>query len=225
LAEQKKAGSGSDNVVVIGLGRFGSQVAESLLDMGHEVLGIDSDPRIVQDWSDRLTQVVQADATDNEVLRQLGVQDFPRAVVGIGTNLEASVLTVLTLTEVGVPEIWAKAISVKHGKILSSVGARHVIYPESEMGQRVAHLITGRMLDYIEFDDGFAIAKVRAPGEVVGRTLNDVGLRSQWGVTVVGIKRPGQDFEYAKPDTTVPDGCILIVAGDTAKVEHFAAAE
>ena len=212
----------SDNVVVIGLGRFGGQVAESLLDLGHEVLGIDSDPRIVQDWSDRLTQVVEADATDNDALRQLGVPDFPRAVVGIGTNLEASVLTVLSLTEVGVPEIWAKAISVQHGKILSSVGARHVIYPEAEMGERVAHLITGRLLDYIEFDDGFAIAKLRAPREAVGRTLADVGLRTKWGITVVGIKTPGQDFKYAQADTVVPRGCILIVAGDTSRVEQFA---
>jgi len=213
----------TDNVVVIGLGRFGSQVAESLAQLGHEVLGIDSDPRIVQDWSDRLTQVVEADATDNETLRQLGVPDFPLAVVGIGTRLEASVLTVLTLTEVGVPEIWAKATSVKHGKILSAVGARHVIYPEAEMGERVAHLITGKMMDYIEFDDGFAIAKVRAPREAQGRTLADIGLRSQWGVTVVGTKLPGQDFSYARPETVVPAGCLLIVAGDTSKVERFAA--
>jgi trk system potassium uptake protein TrkA len=215
--------SGGDNVVVIGLGRFGGQVAASLSDLGHEVLGIDSDARLVQDWSDRLTQVVQADATDNDALRQLGVQDFARAVVGIGTNLEASVLTVLTLTEVGVPEIWAKATSAKHGKILSSVGAQHVVYPESEMGERVAHLITGRMLDYIEFDDGFAIAKVHAPREAVGRTLADIGLRTKWGITVVGVKLPGQDFTYAQPETVVPDGCILIVAGESSRVERFAA--
>ena len=219
----KKLTANPDNVVVVGLGRFGGQVAASLVNLGHEVLGIDSDAHIVQDWSDRLTQVVEADATDTEALRQLGVQDFARAVVGIGTNLEASVLTVLTLAEVGVPEIWAKAISVKHGKILSSVGARHVVYPEAEMGERVAHLITGRMLDYIEFDDGFAIAKVRAPQEAVGRTLADIGLRSKWGVTVVGVKLPGQDFTYARPETVVPPGCLLIVAGDTSKVEQFAA--
>jgi trk system potassium uptake protein TrkA len=218
----KKAPPPTDNVVVIGLGRFGGQVAESLAKLGHEVLGIDSDPRIVQDWSDRLTQVVEADATDNETLRQLGVHDFPRAVVGIGTRLEASVLTVLTLTELGVPEIWAKATSAKHGKILSSVGAQHVVYPEAEMGVRVAHLMTGRMLDYIEFDDGFAIAKVRAPDEAVGRSLAEAGLRSKWGVTVVGTKLPGQDFTYARPETVVPNGCILIVAGPTSKVEKFA---
>jgi trk system potassium uptake protein TrkA len=212
-----------DNVVVIGLGRFGGQVAEALQNLGHEVLGIDFDQRIVQDWSDRLTHVVEADATDTDTMRQLGVQEFPRAVVGIGTNLETSVLTVLTLNELGVPEIWAKATSVKHGKILSRVGARHVIYPESEMGERVAHLITGRMLDYIEFDDGFAIAKVRAPQDAVGRSLADVGLRSKWGVTVVGTKLPGEDFTYARPETVVPSGSILIVAGDTGKVEKFAA--
>jgi len=219
----KKLTANPDNVVVVGLGRFGGQVAASLVNLGHEVLGIDTDPHLVQDWSDRLTQVVEADATDTDALRQLGVQDFARAVVGIGTNLEASVLTVLTLSEVGVPEIWAKAISAKHGKILSSVGARHVVYPEAEMGERVAHLITGQMLDYIEFDDGFAIAKVRAPQEAVGRTLADIGLRSKWGVTVVGTKLPGEDFTYARPETVVPRGCILIVAGNTTKVEQFAA--
>jgi trk system potassium uptake protein TrkA len=221
LADKINSG-GDDNVVVVGLGRFGGAVAESLMNLGHEVLGIDSDARIVQEWSDRLTHVVEADSTDTEALRQLGVQDFARAVVAIGTNLETSVLTVLTLSEIGVKEIWAKATSVKHGKILSRVGARHVTYPESEMGERVAHLITGRMLDYIEFDDGFAIAKVRAPKEAVGRSLSDIGLRSKWGVTVVGTKLPGQDFTYARPETVVPEGSILIVAGDTAKVETFA---
>jgi trk system potassium uptake protein len=222
LADNGKQGR-HDNVVVIGLGRFGGAVAESLINLGHEVLGIDSDEHIVQDWGDRLTHVVQADAADTDAMRQLGVQDFSRAVVAIGTNLETSVLSVLTLTEIGVTEIWAKATSVKHGKILSQVGARHVVFPESEMGERVAHLITGRMLDYIEFDDGFAIAKVRSPNEAVGRTLADVGLRTKWGVTVVGIKLPGQDFTYARPETVVPPGCILIVAGDTKKVEQFAA--
>jgi trk system potassium uptake protein TrkA len=222
LADRSRT-SNDDNVVVIGLGRFGGQVAQSLLNLGHEVLGIDTDERLVQDWADRLTHVVATDATDTDALRQLGVHEFPRAVVGIGTNLETSVLSVLTLAELGVPEIWAKATSVKHGKILSSVGARHVIYPEAEMGERVAHLITGRMLDYIEFDDGFAIAKVRAPRDAVGRSLADVGLRSKWGVTVVGTKLPGEDFTYARPETVVPHDGILIVAGDTRKVEHFAA--
>jgi trk system potassium uptake protein TrkA len=214
----------ADNVVVIGLGRFGGQVAESLVRLGHEVLGVDVDARLVQQWADRLTHVVQADATDEEALRQLGVPDFGRAVVGIGDDLEASVLTVLALNEVGVREIWAKAISAKHGRILRSVGAAHVIYPEAEMGDRVAHLITGKMLDFIELDDGFAIAKTRTPADAVDRTLGDTALRTRYGVTVVGVKRPGEDFTYAKPETVVRRGDLLIVAGRTDLVQRFAAA-
>ena len=211
-----------DNVVVIGLGRFGGQVAESLQNLGHEVLGIDSDPRIVQDWSDRLTQVVEADATDTDALRQLGVQEFPRAVVGIGTNLETSVLTVLTLGEVGVNEVWAKATSVKHGKILSRVGAQHVIYPETEMGERVAHLITGRMLDYIEFEDDFAMVKTAPPHDVVGKPLSATGVRSRDRITVVGVKRPGEDFTYATEHTVLQADDLLIVSGKIDDVEAFA---
>jgi trk system potassium uptake protein TrkA len=223
LADRTKAPTADENVAVIGLGRFGGQVAESLTRLGHEVLGVDEDAKLVQQWSDRLTHVVQADATDEEVLRQIGITEFHRAVVGIGTDIEASVLTVLALTEVGIREIWAKAISVKHGKILRSVGAHHVIYPEATMGERVAHLITSRMLDFIEFDDDFAIAKTRAPREAAGRTLGEVGLRTKYGVTVVGVKQHGTDFVYATPETVVPAGAVLIVAGTTEQVQRFAA--
>jgi trk system potassium uptake protein TrkA len=216
------ADNGSDNVVVIGLGRFGGSVAESLQKLGHEVLGIDSDEKLVQEWSEKLTHVAQADATDEEALRQLGVPDFGHAVVGIGTHIEASVLTVLALTEVGVREIWAKAISAKHGKILASVGANHVIYPEAAMGDRVAHLITSRLIDFIEFDDGYAIAKTRPPKDAVGRSLADLALRTQYGVTVVTIKGRGQGFQPATPDTVLPPDCVLIVAGPTDKVTKFA---
>jgi trk system potassium uptake protein TrkA len=222
LADKTKAPA-TDSVVVIGLGRFGGQVADSLLRLGHEVLGIDENPKLVQEWSERLTHVVQADSTDDDALRQLGVSEFRRAVVGIGSDIEASVLTVLALTEIGIREIWAKAISVKHGKILKAVGARHVIYPEAAMGDRVAHLITSKMLDFIEFDDGFAIAKVRTPKEAAGRTLAEVGIRTRYGITVVGVKRPGQDFVYALPDTTIGTDEVLIVAGPTAAVQKFAA--
>jgi trk system potassium uptake protein len=211
-----------DSVVVIGLGRFGGQVAQSLVRLGHEVLGIDENPKLVAQWSESLTHVVQADSTDEEALRQLGVGEFGEAVVAIGSDIEASVLTVLALSELDVPDIWAKAISAKHGKILSSVGADHVVYPEAAMGDRVAHLITSRMLDYIEFDDGYAIAKVAAPPEAVGRSLAESALRSAYGITVVGVKMPGQDFTYARPETVIPPGAILVVAGRTDDVQRFA---
>jgi trk system potassium uptake protein len=212
-----------DTVLVIGLGRFGGQVAASLTRLGHEVLAIDEDAQIVQRWSDRLSYVAQVDSTNEEALRQLGVAEIQRAIVGIGTDIEASVLTVLALNDIGVREIWAKAITAKHGKILDAVGADHVIYPEAAMGERVAHLITGRMLDFIEFDDGYAIAKVRAPADAVGKTLAESALRTKYGVTVVGVKMTGSDFTYARPETMVYGGALLIVAGETAKVQRFSA--
>jgi len=212
----------TNNVVVIGLGRFGGAVAESLVRLGHDVLGIDADAALVQSWSDRLTHVVQADTTQSETLRRLGVADFGRAVVGIGTDLEASVLTVLALSELGVPDIWAKALGPKHGRILERTGAHHVVYPEAAMGERVAHLVTGRMIDFIEFDDGFAIAKTRAPREAIGKTLGECALRSKHGITVVGVKRPREDFTYAQANTAIAQGDLLIVSGATKLVEAFA---
>jgi trk system potassium uptake protein TrkA len=221
LARQRNASSST--VLVVGLGRFGEAVAGSLIRMGHEVLGVDENAALVQRMSDRLTQVVQADSTDTEALRQLGVADFERAVVGIGGDLEASVLTVVSLVELGVSNIWAKATNERHGRILESTGAHHVVYPEARMGERVAHMVTGKMIDYIEFDDDYAIVKTRAPAELAGLTLADYGVRSRFGVTIVGIKRPRQDFTYARPETLVEKDDLLIVSGPTALVEKFAA--
>lgn len=217
------AGAGQQSVAVIGLGRFGGAVAESLIRMGHEVLGIDENPEIVQDWSDRLTHIVQADTTNAEALKRLGVAEFAHAVVAIGSDIEASVLTTLALSELGVPDIWAKAISSKHGRILERTGAHHVVYPEVAMGERVAHLVTSKMIDFIEFDDGFAIVKTSAPAEALNRTLGESALRSKYGVTIVGVKRKHADFTYAQPDTFVEPGDLLIVSGPTDKVERFAA--
>ncbi|MFN3460510.1 MAG: potassium channel family protein [Oceanibaculum sp.] len=212
-----------NSVVVIGLGRFGGAVAESLVRLGHDVLGIDENAELVQRWADLLTHVVQADTTNTDTLRRLGVADFESAVVGIGNDLEASVLTVLGLVELGVKDIWVKALSQRHGRILERTGAHHVVYPEMAMGERVAHLVTGKMIDFIEFDDGFAIAKTRAPRETAGKTLAESALRSRYGITIVGVKRPKTDFTYAKPDTLIEAGDLLIVSGPTRLVEAFAA--
>ncbi|WP_210530361.1 potassium channel family protein [Rubellimicrobium arenae] len=212
-----------DSVVVIGLGRFGGAVAESLARLGHDVLGIDENAALVQTWSDQLAHVVQADTSNAEVLRQLGVQDFQHAVVGIGTDIEASVLTTLALSELGVPDIWAKASTRNHGRILERTGAHHVVFPESAMGERVAHLVTGKMIDFMEFEDGFAIVKTCTPKEAVGRPLAESRLRSRYGVTVVGVKRPRADFTYAVPETVPEQGDLLIVSGPVREVERFAA--
>lgn len=211
----------SASVVVIGLGRFGTAVAESLVRLGHEVLAVEEDPALVERWADELTHVVRADSTDEEALRQLGIGDFDRAVVAIGTDMEASVLTVLALAQAGVEDIWAKAITRKHGHILERVGAHHVVYPERSMGERVAHMLTGRMIDYIEFDDAFSIARTNAPRMTWDRTLAESAPRTHHGVTIVGVKRVGEDFTYARPETRVERHDQLIVSGPTEAVEKF----
>jgi trk system potassium uptake protein TrkA len=191
--------------------------------LGHDVLAVDERADIAQKFAGEFTHVVSADSTDTEALRQIGAEQFRRAVVGIGTDIEASVLTVLSLSDLGVSEIWAKAISGKHASILERVGATHVVRPESDMGKRVAHLVTGTMTDYIEFDDGFAIARTHTPQIACGKTLGESGLRSTYGVTIVGVKTRGEDFTYARPETTISNRDELIVSGPTRKVEAFCA--
>jgi trk system potassium uptake protein TrkA len=222
LAEQHAQASGDQRVAVIGLGRFGSSLANELMRRGWDVLGIDTDARLVQKYSDGLTHSAVADCTDPEVLRQLGVHEFTSAVVGIGTDIEASILIASNLLEAEVPNLWAKAISRQHGQILERLGVHHVVLPEHEMGERVAHLVTGRMLDFIEFDDDYALVKTVAPDIVTGVPLGQSQVRSKYGITVVGIKRPGEDFTYATAETVVQKGDVIVVTGKTYAVEAFA---
>ena len=209
-------------MLVVGLGRFGSALAETLVSLGHEVLGIDANADIVQDMSERLTHTAQADATSARALNQLGAKHFSVAVVGIGNDIEASILATAVLVDMEIPLIWAKAITESHGRILERVGAHHVVFPEHDMGQRVAHLVTGRMMDYIELDEGFALVETTPPAEVVGMTLGESGIRQRYGVTVVCIKPPGQPFTYATPDTVIDADALLLVAGENRHAEGFA---
>jgi trk system potassium uptake protein len=207
--------------VVIGLGRFGKSLALELMREGVEVLGVDDNPKTVASLAGRLTHVVEADSTNEEALRQLSVHEFDRAVVGIGSDLEASILTASILVNTGVRDIWAKAISHAHARILGQLGVHHVVRPEHDMGQRVAHLVRGRMLDYIEFDDGYAIVKTQPPASIHGQPLGESRVRARYGVTIVGVKRAGQDFTHATAETVVEDGDLIIVSGPEDGVERF----
>ena len=153
----------ADSVVVIGLGRFGSALALELMATGVEVLGIDGNEEIVQAHNGLLTHVVRADATKEETLRQLSVPDFDRVVVAIGTDIQASILTASLLLRLGIPSVWAKAVSDPHGVILEQLGVHHIIYPEKDMGKRVAHLVRGAMDDYIDIGEDFALVKTTPP--------------------------------------------------------------
>lgn len=209
-------------VVVIGLGRFGLAVAQQLQRLGHEVLAIEHDANLVQAAAGEFTHVVSADATDPEALRQLGVPEVGHVVVAIGDNVQASILATATLSDLGVPDIWAKALTLQHASILERVGAHHVVFPEGDMGERVAHRVTGRMLEYVQIDESFALVETRVPASLTGRTLLESGIRNDHRVNVVAIKQPGSTFTHPMPDTLLEPGSLLLVAGDPVNVERFA---
>jgi trk system potassium uptake protein TrkA len=209
-------------VLIIGLGRFGAATAGQLDRLDREVLAVDENAGLVQKWSERVTHAVQADARSIDALRQIGAQDFSVAVVAVGSSVEASVLITANLVDLKIPQIWAKAISQSHGKILARIGANHVIYPEAEAGERVAHLVSGRMIDFIEFDDDFAIVKMYPPKPIRGVSLGESGVRRKYGITVVGVKSPGKEFTYATPDSVISNHDLIIVSGNSADIEKFA---
>ncbi len=205
----------------MGLGRFGKSLALELVNEGVEVLGIDTDTKVVQSLAGRLTHVVEADSTSVEVMKQLSVQEFDRAVIGIGTDLESSILTASVLLDLRVPHVWAKAVTASHGRILARLGVHHVVRPEHDMGKRVAHLVRGRMLDYMEFDDGYAIVKTRPPKSMCGFSLGQSTVRTHYGVTVVGVKHATRGFTHATAETMVTEDDLIIVAGTAKDVENF----
>jgi trk system potassium uptake protein len=209
------------NVLVIGMGRFGSALARELMNTGHEVLGVDSDERLVQAMSAELTHCVTADTTDEAALRELGVTEFDSAVVAIGADLEASILTASLLLRLGVPTVWAKANSDSHGLILKQLGVHQVIFPEKEMGTRVAHRVSGESLDYVPIDKDFVMVKSNVPEAFQGKTLAELKIRSTFGVTVVAVTHGDGNYAPAFPETVLNEGDQIVVAGQTKPLTEF----
>jgi trk system potassium uptake protein TrkA len=207
---------------VIGLGRFGSAVASTLVELGQEVIGIDSGEERVRQMADVLSQTAQLDATDVKALREVGVQDVDCAVVSIGENIEASLLVVMQVKDLGVPRIIAKAVTELHGRILERLGVTRVIFPEREMAIRVAHsLVVPNVLDYIELSKDFSIVEVPAPRAFVGKTLKQLELRPRFGLTLIAIKRRsgagGVEKTSVAPsaDETIEEGDVVALIGAT----------
>lgn len=209
------------NVIVIGMGRFGSALARELMATGHEVLGVDTDERLVQQMSQELTHTVKADTTDESVLKELGIQEFDAAVVAIGQDLEASILTTSLLLQMGVPNVWAKANSQSHGRILRQLGAHHVIFPEYEMGKRVAHMVSGESLDYVPIDKDFVMLKAEVPQSFDGKNLAELKIRSTYGVTVVAVTKGDGKYTPAFPETVLNFGDQIVVAGQVEPLNEF----
>ncbi|HLN64648.1 MAG TPA: TrkA family potassium uptake protein [Symbiobacteriaceae bacterium] len=209
-------------IAVLGLGRFGASVARTLVEQGHEVLGIDADADLVDQFSNLLTHTMVADCTDEAALRSLGLRNMDAAVVAIGHDVQASILATVLLKEIGVPLVVAKAAGDLHGRTLAKVGADKVVYPERDMGARVAHsLLTGAVTDYIELSPEITIMEMAAPERIVGKTLRDLNLRARFGLNVMAIKK-GEQINAAPLATDLVDsGDVLVLLGSNDSVRRL----
>jgi trk system potassium uptake protein TrkA len=210
--------------VVIGIGRFGSALAKRLCELGHEVLAIDTDEDEIQKISEGVTHAVTADASDEGVLKSLGVRNFDVAVVAIGTDIQASIITTLMLKDLGVKYVVAKAQNDVHAKVLYKIGADRVVFPERDMGERVAHnLIATNILDIIELSPEFSIIEFAVPHNWVGKNLRDINLRVKYGVNVVALKSTKNNMMNAAPmaDSEIKEDCILVVIGSNENLKRL----
>lgn len=201
--------------VVIGLGRFGSSIAKTLYSLGNDVLAIDADEDVIQNIADSVTHAVQADATDENSLRTLGISNFDVAVVTIGSKVQASIMAALLAKDLGVKYILAKAHSELHAKVLKKIGVDRIIFPERDMGVRVAHnLVSTNILDYIELSSDYSIAEIASPEEWYGKTLEELNMRSKYGINVMAIKKNHEvNISPSAEDVIEPDDIVVAIGG------------
>ncbi len=209
--------------VVIGLGRFGISVAQTLYDSGHDVLAIDKDEDLIQEISDHVTHAVQMDATDELALRTLGLRNFDVAVITIGSDIKASVMVTLIVKELGVKYIIAKGNSELHAKVLYKIGADRVVLPEKDMGVRVAHnLVSSNILDYIELSPDYSIVEIETPNSWKGKTLRELDVRANFGINIMAIRKI-DDMVNISPnaDDIIEDGDVLIAIGGSDELNKL----
>ncbi|MFN3973699.1 MAG: potassium channel family protein [Dehalococcoidia bacterium] len=212
-------------VIVVGLGRFGARVARTLYRMGHDVLGIDTNEQLVQALVGQITYPVKADATSEAVLRELGAPNFDAAVIAIGSDVQASIMCTVLLKSIGMPYIVARARDDLHGRTLARVGANRIVYPEQEMGERVARsLFTPDVLEYMEVAPAFGISKVRLPESFHGITLKEAGLsgpRDKYGLAVLAIRRGKDVILLPSEDERIQPDDTFILAGKDDRLERL----
>ncbi|MVP01799.1 potassium channel family protein [Paenibacillus lutrae] len=207
---------------VIGMGRFGSSVAINLVGLGFEVLALDHSEERIQEISTVVTHAVQVDCTDEEALRALGLRNFDVVVVAIGENIQASILATLQLKDMGIPMIVVKAANELHGKVLRKIGADKIIFPERDMGQRVAHhLISPNILDYIELSSEHSILEMKANRRMVGKNLREMNMRAHYNCNVIAVKQDGQLVIPPPVEEPVKENDILIVLGSNKDLKRF----
>lgn len=207
------------NYVVIGCGRFGSSVAKTLYSLGHEVLAIDKNEEKIQNIAEQVTHAVEADCTDENVLKSLGIRNFDVAVISIGSDIQSSIMATLICKELGVQYVLCKAQNELQAKVLYKIGADRVVFPERDMGIRVAHnLVSQNVLEYIELDPHYSIAEIVAPSKWIGKTIGALDLRANYGINVMAVKHGMQINISPEAEDVLKPGDILVVIGKNEQI-------
>ncbi|MBM7854779.1 trk system potassium uptake protein TrkA [Desulfohalotomaculum tongense] len=207
---------------VIGLGRFGSSVATTLYRLGHEVLAVDSDAKKVEDIIENVTHAVQADAKDEHTLRELGIRNFDVVVVAIGQDMQTNILVTVMLKDMGVKKVVSKARTELHGKVLQRIGADRVVFPERDMGERVARaLVSKNIMEQINLSPDYSIAELMAPQSYVGKTLQELAFRKELGVTILAIRRDNDIIISPGAKTEIKPNDVLVAIGRYEKLEEI----
>lgn len=210
--------------VVIGLGRFGTAVAERLYELGNEVLAIDQHAENVQRVESRVTYAAVADARDEDVLRSLGVKSYDSAIVGIGSDLAASIIITLNLKQLGVPQIICKATDERQKRALEKVGADRALIPERESGAKLAQTVTSTsILDFFELSNEYGIAELPTPAGWAGKTLRELNVRAKYGVNLIAAKENGKVNVSLGPDQPLSGDAILVVVGSNEQIAKLKA--
>ncbi len=211
---------------VIGLGRFGTSVARRLHEAGHEVLGIDANEERVEDAELFVTHAVVADTTEEKALTSIGISNFDCVIVAIGNDMQSSILTVSLLKELGIKKIIAKALGKRHGRVLDKVGADWIIYPERDMGERVANqLLSPNMLNYIELSKEHSIEEIMIPSKMAEKSLRDLDIRAKYNVSVIAIVREGDIIISPSPDQIIHKEDLLVMIGKREDIAKFSSIE
>ena len=208
---------------VIGLGRFGLSIATKLFESGQEVLGVDIDEERVEESHPFLTHAMIADSTDAEALKSIGIRNFDTVIVAIGDDIQASILSVLLVKELGVKKVIAKALNKLHGQVLKKVGADWVVHPERDMGIRVAHqLLSPNVLNFIEISKDYSVEEVKVPAKMSDKSLRELDLRAKYNLNVIAIRHDTEIDISPLPDKKIDQGDVLVVIGENHNLEKFA---
>jgi len=207
---------------VIGIGRFGSSIAKTLSDLGHEVLAIDSDEEKIQQIANVVTHAVVADVTNIDAMKAIGVRNVDVAVITMGSHMQSSILGTMILKEIGIKKVISKANNDIHGKVLEKIGADKVVYPERDTGIRLAHSLTSNnIIEQIDLDPNYSIVEMLAPKKIIGKPLKSLDIRKQFGVYIMAIKYDSGMTVAPGADDVIGDNDVIVLIGHNDALEKF----